>query len=116
MAIDLDPPRRRLQPLLAGGGADSDEVADTGAEERWYLRVENLVGRPEAVAYEIHLDPDGPGDEESRHVGTVAAFGIMEASRTSDTRDGTGVTDVFDVTEAVRGSRPPERGIRTARA
>jgi hypothetical protein len=107
LAIDLEPPRRPIQPLFdraAGGGpgVEADAVAAPSADERWYLRIENLVGTPEAAAYEIHLDPDGPGSEVPRHVGTVAAFGIMEASRQSDTRDGTGVTDVFDITGPVR--------------
>lgn len=107
VAIELEPPRRQIRAVVGRGDGDGDDEAADAAtaenpDERWYLRVENLVGRPEAAAYAIYLDPDGPGSEEPRHIGTVAAFGIMEASRTSDTRDGTGVTDVFDITESVR--------------
>jgi tyrosinase len=71
-------------------------------EDRWFLRVENIHGdRANAAAYAVLLEPAAPG-EDATLVGTIGAFGIVEASRTDDTHDGTGITDVFDITEHVQ--------------
>jgi tyrosinase len=90
------PLETRAGPLRAAVGPDAG-----GEEERWYLRVENVTGEnPQASAYGVYLDA---GETETPlRVGTIAAFGIPEASRSDETHDGTGVTDAFDITDAVR--------------
>ena len=89
VAVDLVEPRRRI-------------ARAAGEEERWFLRVEGIQGDlPEAAAFAVLLQSATPGEEAIR-VGSIGAFGIEEASQADDTHDGTGLTDVFDITEHVR--------------
>jgi tyrosinase len=93
--------RTTVDVLLEEPERPLGQAAAAGEEERWYLRVENVTGRrPEASAYGVYLDA-GEAAEPLR-VGTIAAFGILEASRSDETRDGTGITDAFDITDVVR--------------
>ncbi len=68
------------------------------AEERWFLRVENITGpRPPAAGYQVALS----APDREIVVGNIAAFGIAEASRSDAEHDGSGLTDAFDVSDAV---------------
>lgn len=95
VAIAMDAPHRPSMHL----------AADVDAPEplpRWFLRVENVVGRPRAAAFGVYLNVEEQHElDERRFVGTIAAFGIAEASRVDDAHDGAGLTDVFDVTDTV---------------
>ena len=61
---------------------------------RWFLRVEDVRGKhPAMPGYDVYLN--------DRRVGSVASFGIREASEPGDQHGGTGLTDVFDITDVV---------------
>jgi tyrosinase len=91
VSVGLEPPRRALGMTRA-----PDEP------ERWHLRVENVTGEaPGAVAYAVDLHAGG-ADEAPIRVGSIAAFGIAEASQADERHDGSGLTDVFEITDAVR--------------
>ncbi len=79
-------------------------TGDVGAGTRTYLRIEGVTGTAAVPAYGVFLDvPDGDDPEEHPELraGTVATFGLAEASVAGDLHDGDGVTVVLDVT-AVR--------------
>jgi tyrosinase len=85
VAIDLHGER---SSLLAAAARDTPS--------RWYLRVEDVRGkRPATPAYDVYLN--------DRRVGSIASFGISEASQRGGEHGGTGLTDVFDVTDVVAG-------------
>lgn len=91
--------RPEARGLVAPGG--------DGGTERWYLRVEDIEGKAPAVpAYGVYLNlPDdaSPAEHADRRVGTIASFGITEASEPAE--GGIGVTDVFEITDAVEALR-----------
>jgi len=88
---------------LAGAAAG---IAPEAAPSRWLLRVEDVTGtNPATPAYEVYLNvPEGesPADHLNRRAGTIASFGIPEASRPDAEHGGVGITDVFDVTQVVQ--------------
>jgi tyrosinase len=81
--IELEGPR---EGLLA--------AAARSTPSRWYLRVEDVRGQnPGTPAYDVYLN--------DRRVGSVASFGIREASQRRGEHGGIGLTDVFEVTDVV---------------
>jgi tyrosinase len=83
--VDIDLEGER-QGLLA--------AAARNTPSRWYLRVEDVRGRnPATPAYDVYLN--------DRRVGSIASFGIPEATEPRGEHAGTGLTDVFDITDAV---------------
>jgi tyrosinase len=90
-------------------------IAPEAAPSRWLLRVEDVTGTdPGAPAYEVYLNlpPDErPADHPERRAGTIASFGIPEASRPDAEHGGVGITDVFDVTQVVQTLQDEDGGI-----
>ena len=85
--VDIDLEGER-QGLLAAAARETPA--------RWFLRVEDVRGqRPATPAYDVYLN--------DRRVGSIASFGIREASQPGDEHGGTGLTDVFDITDVVAG-------------
>ena len=71
---------------------------------RTYLRIEGVTGTAAVPAYAVYLDVpvgDAPEAHTELRAGTLATFGLEEASVAGDLHDGDGVTVVLDVT-AVR--------------
>lgn len=73
--------------------------------DRWYLRVEDVVGEsPRTPGYDVYvnLPEDERGDAHPElRAGGIPSFGIPEASRPDSAHGGTGITDVFDITDVV---------------
>ena len=68
---------------------------------RVLLRLEGITGTIAAPAYGIYLNvPPGEPVEQypERLAGTIATFGVPEASRTDANHDGVGLTKVLDIT------------------
>ena len=95
VAIDLSA-TERVAAAIAG---------DESVSPRWYLRVEDIAGSaPKAPAYAIYLDlPEGasPADHPELRAGTVASFGVREASDPASEHGGMGLTDTFEITGVI---------------
>lgn len=92
--------------LSAPDGVESlSESASPDTPDRWYLRVEDIVGESPAVpAYDVFVNlPEGEraADHPRLRAGAIASFGIPEASQPDAEHGGSGLTDVFDITELV---------------
>lgn len=85
-----------VKAALAGGGAEP---------VRWFLRVEDIVGRePTVAAYDVFIDLPGDAtgvDHPDLRVGSIPSFGIPEASDPSAEHGGAGITVTFEITAAV---------------
>jgi tyrosinase len=94
--IKLSPP---------SGDLSLNEAASPETPHRWYLRVEDIVGESPAVpGYDVYVNvPEGEraADHPELRAGGIASFGIPEATRTDAEHGGSGLTDVFDITELV---------------
>ncbi|MDQ3934455.1 MAG: tyrosinase family protein [Actinomycetota bacterium] len=94
--IELTPPR---------GMRTLTRAASRETPDRWYLRVEDIVGaRPTVPAYDVYVNvPEGEraSDHPELRAGGVASFGIREASQPDSEHGGQGLTDVFDITDLV---------------
>jgi tyrosinase len=85
---------------------------DTGLEafhepyQRVLLRLEGITGTIAAPMYNVYLNipaGDSPEQHPERLAGTIATFGVPEASRSDAQHGGTGLTKVLDIT-AVRNT------------
>jgi tyrosinase len=119
------PPAPRAAPELLGAAtgidfsrrtavdvelAANDRVAaavagDESVAPRWFLRVEDVAGSaPKAPAYHVYVNlPDGASGAEHPELraGTIASFGIPEASDPAAEHGGVGITDTFEITDVV---------------
>ncbi len=88
--------------LSSPGGVQSlSEAASPATPDRWYLRVEDIVGENPAVpGYDVYVNQP-KGDHPGLRAGGIASFGIPEASQPDAEHGGNGLTDVFDITELV---------------
>jgi len=80
-------------------------AGDESVSPRWFLRIEDIAGSaPAAPAYAIYLGaPEGSastGRPELR-AGTVASFGVREASDPAAEHGGAGLTDTFEITDQI---------------
>jgi tyrosinase len=100
--IRLDSAMRRkvvqsLSPAIA-------EAAGPSVPDRVFLNLENVRGRTDAAAFDVYVGvPDGenPADHPDRLAGSIAPFGLAQASLTDDEHAGQGLTFVFEITEIV---------------
>ncbi len=88
--------------------SEPGEAAVAGADAaptRWFLRVEDIVGRePTVAAYDVYIDLPGEAtgiDHPDLRVGSIPSFGIPEASDPDAEHGGAGITATFDITAAV---------------
>lgn len=68
---------------------------------RVFLNIENITSKVEAPSYEVYLNLP-PGAEPEKHpdlrVGSLAMFGLLESSRSSEQHPGNGLTYTLEVT------------------
>jgi tyrosinase len=85
--------------------AQADAALSVSEPTRWFLRVEDITGTsPAAPRYGVFLNlPDDrpPHAHPERRAGTIASFGIAEASQPDSPNRGQGLTHVFDITGVV---------------
>ncbi|HEV3000239.1 MAG TPA: tyrosinase family protein [Solirubrobacteraceae bacterium] len=91
---------------ISAAPAPAVEPAEAGGRPlRWFLRVEDVTGtRPATPAYDVYLNvPDDAAvdEHEERMVGSIATFGIPEATAPEAEHGGIGITDVFEITDVV---------------
>ena len=95
--------------LVQPSGPAALSARAIGKTRHIYLNIENVVGRsPGAHTYAIHLNiPDTKTTREhlEKHrdyfVGTMALFGLKQASSNDGSHSGNGLTFVYDVTEVI---------------
>ena len=92
--------------LNAPSGVESlSEAASPKTPDRWYLRVEDIVGKSPAVpGYDLYVNlPEGEtaDDHPELRAGGIPSFGIPESSQPDAEHGGTGLTDVFDITDLI---------------
>jgi tyrosinase len=105
VGIDLASPRSRA-------------LGPDATPQRWFLRVEDVTGeQPAAPAYDIYLnlpESDRASDHPELRVGSIASFGIPEATQRESAHGGIGVTDVFEITGVISALRESERWDETS--
>ena len=100
--VRLDAPtRRRVADSLALGAHDAEAA---GARDRVFLNLENVRGQSDAAAFRVYV---GVGDDEDvterpeRLAGSIAPFGVSQASDFDDEHAGEGLTFVLEITDIV---------------
>jgi tyrosinase len=98
----VDVPMATDQPVQVQLSEPADiGLAEGGGGEQWLLRLEGITGTIAAPAYDVYLNvPVGrsAADYPDRRAGTLATFGVPEASRRTADHDGAGLNAVFDIT------------------
>jgi tyrosinase len=82
----------------AAGGARA--LADAPAHRRHYVSLEGVTAKGVARDYKVFLDLS-TDDRVPLEIGILATFGIGNASEPGGPHGGSGLTQVFDVTDAV---------------
>ena len=101
--IRLDAPARQkvaasLTPSAAG---DVERVA---APDRVFLNLENVRGQSDATAFRVYLglgDEEDPAEHPERLAGSIAPFGVSQASDPGDEHAGQGLTFVLEITNII---------------
>ena len=87
-----------LAPSAAG---DAERVA---APDRVFLNLENVRGQSDATAFSVYLgvgDEEDPAEYPERLAGSIAPFGVSQASDFDDEHAGQGLTFVLEITDIV---------------
>ena len=96
-AVDID--------LTATERVASAIAGDESVSPRWFLRVEDIAAAaPKAPAYHLYLNlPEGASGAEHPELraGSVATFGLREASEPDSEHGGAGLTDTFEITKVI---------------
>ncbi len=104
-AVRLDSGMRRK--VVANRARERDlPAADAAAAttDRVFLNLENVRGQSDASAFNVYVGvPDGedPTDHPDRLAGSVAPFGLRQASQLDEEHAGQGLTFVLDITSLV---------------
>ncbi len=100
--LDL-PARQRVAESLDPSAARDVEGGAT-APDRVFLNLENVRGHSDATAFSVYLglgDDDDPSEHPERLAGSVAPFGVSQASDFDDEHAGQGLSFVLEVTDLV---------------
>ncbi len=101
--VRLDSPARRRVTDSLSPSADAGEAA-RALPDRVFLNLENVRGSSDAAAFRVYV---GLGDDEdvAEHpealAGSIAPFGVTEASEADDEHGGEGLTFVLEITDLV---------------
>ncbi|GAA4401822.1 tyrosinase family protein [Fodinibacter luteus] len=102
--VRLDPrARRRVADSHAGAG-EADTEATPVAPDRVFLNLENVRGQSDATAFSVYVgvgDDEDPADHPELLAGSIAPFGVTQASDADDEHGGEGLTFVLEITEIV---------------
>ena len=101
--IRLDAPaRQRVAASLAPPAAG--DVEAVAAPDRVFLNLENVRGQSDATAFRVYLglgDEEDPAEHPERLAGSIAPFGVTQASDPGDEHGGQGLTFVLEITNIV---------------
>lgn len=101
-AVRLDSGMRRK--VVASRAPRRDVQGDAAPPDRVFLNLENVRGQSDASAFNVYVGvPEGedPGDHPDRLAGSVAPFGLRQASQLDEEHAGQGLTFVLDITKIV---------------
>jgi tyrosinase len=93
--------RRRVEESMRTPEGDEEAVA---APDRVFLNLENVRGQGDATAFSVYLglgDDDDPADHPELRAGSIAPFGVSQASDFNDEHAGQGLSFVLEVTDIV---------------
>jgi tyrosinase len=100
--VQLD---NRTMQRTFGSFAEAANVESAVPEpDRVYLNLENVRSAVDGQVIDVYVNlPDDadPSQHPDRYVGTLALFGVSKASQTDQPHGGTGVTEVFDITDVI---------------
>lgn len=103
-AVPLDPPvRRKMAENFSAMSADA-AAEPAAAPERVFLNLENVRGLLDAVAFQVYVNlPQGanPADFPDRLAGSIALFGVTQATAADGEHAGQGLTFVLEITRIV---------------
>jgi tyrosinase len=101
--VRLDAPaRQRVADSLAPSAAG--DVEGVAAPDRVFLNLENVRGQSDATAFRVYLglgDEEDPAEHPERLAGSIAPFGVSQASDFGDEHAGQGLTFVLEITDIV---------------
>jgi tyrosinase len=101
--VRLDAPaRQRVARSLAPSAAG--DVETVAAPDRVFLNLENVRGQSDATAFSVYLgvgDEEDPTEHPERLAGSIAPFGVSQASDFDDEHAGQGLTFVLEITDIV---------------
>ncbi len=93
LGLGLQPPRNKRMKFMA-----AEEFSPV--PESTFLHFENITGTGVPPAYDVYLNvPDDDGGKEAHYAGSLAFFGVEEASTPSDHHSGSGQHYALDVSE-----------------
>ena len=97
--------RSRMSDAMAEGVSLTEAAPSAAAPEQVFLNLENVRGLEDATSLRIYVGlPQGadPNDHPERLAGSVALFGVSDASDPDAEHAGEGLTFVVDVTKIVQ--------------
>jgi tyrosinase len=74
------------------------------APDRVFLNLENVRGQSDATAFSVYLgvgDEEDPAEHPERLAGSIAPFGVSQASDFDDEHAGQGLTFVLEITDII---------------
>ncbi len=98
VALDPEMRRKSLRRMAAFAGSDDAPA------ERVYLNLEHVTGKSDAAAFQVYVGVPDEADPEHAHealAGSIAPFGLSQASDPDGESAGEGLTFVLDVTDIV---------------
>jgi tyrosinase len=106
--VRLDPAGRGR--VLAAGPAAHAESPDASASEqaapdRFFLNLEDVRGVSDAAAFKVYVgltDDDDPAGHPDRLAGSIAPFGLAQATDPDGEHAGQGLTFVLEITDLLR--------------
>jgi tyrosinase len=101
--IQLDPGmRRKVAASLSSAPADGEEALIV--PDRVFLNLENVRGDADAAAFRVYVGvPNGenPENHPDQLAGSIAPFGLSQASTPGQEHAGQGLTFVLEITDIV---------------
>ena len=94
--------RRRVSDSLAPRVADAGELE--AMPDRVFINLENVRGQGDATAFSVYVgvrDDENAEDHPERLAGSIAPFGVSQASDPDDEQGGQGLTFVLEITDIV---------------
>jgi tyrosinase len=101
--VRLDAPARQKVAASLAPSAASD-VEGVAAPDRVFLNLENVRGHSDATAFRVYLgvgDEEDPAEHPERLAGSIAPFGVSQASDFDDEHAGQGLTFVLEITDII---------------
>lgn len=100
--VRLDAPMRRRVIRSLARAAEAPDV--TAPPDRLFLNLENVRGHSDAAAFHVYVgvpDDEEATDHPEQLAGSIAPFGVSQATEGDDLHGGQGLTFVLEITSIV---------------